>query len=57
MTVGIHVQEMKGFRKEVILSIVSPHPFEDEPVVEEKSSKGVKRSAEKKEKSDKKRKV
>ena len=57
MTGGIHVQEMKGFRKEVILSILSPHPFEDEPVEEEKSSKGVKRSAEKKEKSDKKRKV
>ena len=57
MTVGIHVQEMKGFRKEVILSILSPHPVEDEPVEEAKSSKGVKRSTEKKEKSDKKRKV
>jgi len=35
VTVGIHVQEMKGFRKELILSILSPHPFEDEQVEEE----------------------
>ncbi len=58
VTVGIHVQEMKGFRKELILSILSPHPFEDEQVEEEKTkTKSVKRSGEKESKSDKKRKV
>lgn len=58
VTVGIHVQEMKGFRKELILSILSPHPFEDEAVEEEKTKpKGLKRSGEKESRNDKKRKV
>lgn len=29
ITVGIHVQEMKGFRKELILSILSSHAFDE----------------------------
>lgn len=27
VTVGIHVQEMKGFRKELILSLLAPNAF------------------------------
>ena len=49
---------MKGFRKELSLSILSPHPFEDEAVEEEKTKpKGLKRSGEKESRNDKKRKV
>lgn len=29
VTVGIHVQEMKGFRKELILSLLAPNAFEE----------------------------
>ena len=29
VTVGIHVQEMKGFRKELVLSLLAPNAFEE----------------------------
>ena len=29
VTVGIHVQEMKGFRKELILSLLAPNAFQE----------------------------
>lgn len=29
VTVGIHVQEMKGFRMELILSLLASHAFEE----------------------------
>lgn len=29
VTVGIHVQEMKGFRKELIISLLSPNAFSE----------------------------
>ena len=35
ITVGIHVQEMKGFRKELILSILSSHAFDEVSCFEE----------------------
>ena len=30
VTVGIHVQEMKGYRKELILSLLASHAFDEE---------------------------
>lgn len=58
VTVGIHVQEMKGFRKELILSLLSPNAFSEEAAEEKSEKKSVKRdNVEREEKKGKKRKT
>lgn len=55
---GIHVQEMKGFRKELILSLLSPNAFSEEAAEEKSEKKSVKRdNVEREEKKGKKRKT
>ena len=57
ITVGIHVQEMKGFRKELILSILSSHAFDEvscfeEGLIEQETEEEKKEMNEKKEKKE-----
>ena len=52
ITVGIHVQEMKGFRRELILSLLSSSAFRGEKA--ESTTQTTEKKAEKKEKSEKK---
>ena len=59
ITVGIHVQEMKGFRRELILSLLSSSAFRGEKAesttqTTEKKAEKSEKKAEKKEKSEKK---